>query len=71
MVLVALRPLAVQVAITGILWLLAGGLFYTAGVGFFAWERLRYGHAVWHLFVLAGSVCHYFAVLWYGAPHVH
>jgi hemolysin III len=68
MVLVAFRPLVVHVAITGIAWLLAGGLFYTVGVGFFAWGRLRYSHAVWHLFVLAGSFCHYCAVLWYSAP---
>ena len=40
-------------------------LAYTAGVAFFAAERLRYGHFVWHLFVLAGTVCHFLAVLWY------
>ena len=41
----------------------AGGLLYTVGVVFFAWERLRYGHTVWHLFVLGGSACHFLAVL--------
>ncbi|MFW5654504.1 MAG: hemolysin III family protein, partial [Roseicyclus sp.] len=49
--------------------LLAGGLFYTAGVVFYALDhRLRYGHFIWHLFVIGGTVCHYFAVLWY-APY--
>lgn len=62
---IALRPLLTQVGVAGMMWLLAGGFCYTAGVIFFAWERLRYGHMVWHLFVAAGSVCHFFAVLWY------
>jgi hemolysin III len=50
---------------TGIAWLVAGGAFYTAGVAFYLAGRLPYGHLVWHLFVLAGSTCHFFAVLWY------
>ena len=64
---IALKPLLAHVGVAGMMWLLAGGLCYTAGVLFFAWERLRYGHMVWHLFVAAGSVCHFFAVLWYAA----
>ena len=52
----------------GLLWLLAGSGCYTAGVAFFALDsRLRYGHLIWHLFVMAGTVCHYLAVLWYAA----
>jgi hemolysin III len=47
--------------------MVAGGVLYSSGVVFYAWERLRYGHAVWHLFVLLGSACHFFAVLWYAA----
>ena len=62
---IAFRPLLTHIGLPGVLWLVAGGLCYTAGVIFFAWERLRYGHMVWHLFVAAGSVCHFFAVLWY------
>lgn len=63
---VAAKPLIAQVGTSGFWWLLAGGLFYTGGVVFYATDkRLRYGHAVWHLFVLAGSTCHYFAVLWH------
>lgn len=64
---VAFRPLSTQVGPAGLAWLVAGGLCYTAGVIFFAWERIRYGHMVWHLFVAAGSVCHFFAVLWHAA----
>jgi hemolysin III len=64
---IAFRPLMAQVGAAGMAWLVAGGLCYTAGVVFFAWERLRYGHMVWHLFVMAGSACHFFAVLWHAA----
>jgi len=68
LVLIAIRPLAEGIAPSGLRWLVAGGLLYTAGIVFYAWDRLRYGHMVWHLFVLAGSVCHFFAVLWYATP---
>jgi hemolysin III len=64
---IAFEPLMAQVGGAGMAWLVAGGLCYTAGVAFFAWDRLRYGHMVWHLFVAAGSVCHFFAVLWHAA----
>jgi hemolysin III len=64
---VAIRPLMERLPPAGLAWILAGGLPYTGGVAFFAWDRLRYGHAVWHLFVLAGSACH-FAVLRYALP---
>jgi hemolysin III len=63
----ALRPLLAALPWTGFLWLLAGGLFYTAGVAFFALRR-RYAHSIWHLFVLAGSVCHYVAVYRFVIP---
>jgi len=67
-VVIAVDPLLTRVPTAGLLWLVAGGLSYTAGVVFFATDsRLQYGHFVWHLFVMAGTVCHYFAVLWYGA----
>ena len=58
------RPLAASVGPAGMAWLLAGGLAYTGGVVFYACDRrLRYGHAVWHLFVAAGSACHFVAVM--------
>ena len=68
LVVIALKPLLVLVPSGGLLWLLAGGVLYTVGVGFFAWRKLPYNHAIWHVFVLAGSACHYFAVLYYVLP---
>jgi hemolysin III len=65
--LIAIRPLWVHVPVAGWLWLIAGGLAYTSGIAFYAAERVRYGHFVWHVFVLMGTVCHFFAVLWYAA----
>lgn len=57
-----------HVLFDGVLWLLAGGIFYTAGVAFYATDsKLKYGHAIWHLFVILGTASHYFAVLWYAA----
>ena len=66
--LIALRPLMQALAPAGLVWLVAGGLCYTVGVLFYALDaKLRHAHGVWHLFVLAGSVSHYFAVLFYVA----
>jgi hemolysin III len=62
LVLVAIVPLARNLPVAGMAWLTAGGLAYTIGVIFFAWRRLPFNHAIWHLFVLAGSVCHVLAV---------
>jgi hemolysin III len=62
---VAVGPMFRHVPGGGIAWLVAGGLLYTGGVAFYAWERVRYAHAVWHLCVLGGSVCHYVAVMGY------
>lgn len=61
--LIAFKPMLLRVPLSGLLWLLAGGGFYTVGVVFYAWKKLPYHHAIWHGFVLAGSTCHYFAVL--------
>jgi len=61
--LVAVKPMLVRIPASGLLWLLAGGVFYTVGVVFYAWKKVPYNHAIWHGFVLAGSTCHYFAVL--------
>lgn len=66
---VAIVPLARAITWHGILWIGAGGIFYTFGVLFFALDRLRYFHALWHVFVLAGSGSHFFAVLFYIVPH--
>jgi len=67
LILIAVRPVLSSVPLAGILWLLAGGIAYTAGVAFFAADRIRYGHLVWHLFVILGTACHFLAVLWYAA----
>jgi len=67
-VVVALRPLVGAMATGGIVLLVLGGLSYTAGVGFYAWRRLPYHHALWHGFVLLGSAAHFFAVLFYVVP---
>ena len=68
LILIAIKPLFERVLITGVLWIVAGGLIYTAGVAFFAVDsRMRYGHFIWHLFVMTGTACHYIAVLRYAA----
>ncbi len=65
---IAVSPLIDALTPAGFAWLVAGGLFYTAGIVFYAFdEKLRHGHGIWHLFVLAGSVSHYFAILLYVA----
>jgi hemolysin III len=51
--------------LAGLGWLLAGGIAYTVGVAFFVTDKMRYNHLVWHLFVLAGTACHFVAVLRY------
>lgn len=68
LVLIALRPMLANVAFGGILWLTIGGLLYTGGVIFYRLKSVRYMHTVWHLFVLGGSFCHFFAILLYVAP---
>ncbi len=68
LVLIAAVPLLERVPSPGITWLVAGGLAYTTGVVFFMLDsRLRYAHTVWHGFVVAGTGCHFFAVLGYAA----
>jgi len=62
----AIRPLLAALPWTGFVWLLAGGLCYTAGVAFYV-NSSRFAHSIWHLFVLAGSVCQYWAVFRYVA----
>jgi hemolysin III len=68
LVVVVAVPLVQHVPWPGIMWLVAGGLAYSAGIVFFVLDgRLRYAHAVWHGFVVAGSSCHFVAVLGYAA----
>lgn len=65
--LVAIKPILQLVPVPGILLILAGGIAYTGGLAFFAARSVRYSHFIWHLFVIAGTTCHFFAVLWYAA----
>lgn len=68
LVVIAIDPLMARLPTAGLLWLVAGGLAYSAGVVFFALDsRLKYGHFTWHVFVIAGTACHFFAVLGYAA----
>jgi hemolysin III len=67
-VLIAIRPLWFNMPHMGFLWIVLGGLAYTTGVAFYAIDyRMRFSHFIWHLFVIAGTVLHFFAVLWYAA----
>lgn len=66
--LIAIKPLVAALPAAGLWLLFGGGVSYTAGVIFYRWRTLRYHHAVWHLFVLGGSVLQYFAVLFYVLP---
>jgi hemolysin III len=61
--LIAIRPITLAIPVSGLFWLVAGGVAYTTGVLFFVNERLRYSHFIWHLFVLLGSSCHFLAIL--------
>lgn len=66
LVIIAIRPLVRVLPIAGLAWLLAGGLLYTVGVIFYSWDKkIPYGHGIFHFFVLAGSICHYIAVILY------
>lgn len=65
---VMLKELLVNIPLGGLIWLAAGGVAYTVGVIFYALQKIPYMHVVWHIFVLGGSICHYFAVLLYLAP---
>jgi hemolysin III len=61
---VGIGPLIDALGRTGFAWLAAGGVSYTAGIVFYATDhKVRHGHGIWHLFVLAGSSCHYIAIL--------
>ena len=67
MAIVAVKPMFALIPMPGILLIFAGGIAYTGGLAFFAAQRIRYNHFIWHLFVIAGTICHFFAVLWYAA----
>jgi hemolysin III len=68
LVVFAVRPLVHNLGLPGMFWLGMGGVAYTLGIVFYAMDGKRYFHAAWHLFVLAGSACHYVAILYYIVP---
>jgi hemolysin III len=68
LIVIDLEGLLTMVPARGVLWLVAGGLCYTVGILFYAINRIPHNHAIWHVFVIAGSFCHYLAVLWYVVP---
>jgi hemolysin III len=61
----AIKPLMEALPTAGLVWLLVGGVLYTLGTVFYLWRVMPFHHAVWHLFVLAGTLCHFFAVFFY------
>ncbi|HML32742.1 PAQR family membrane homeostasis protein TrhA [Sporomusa sphaeroides] len=65
---VMIKPLLVTLPIEGIYWLVGGGIFYSVGAIFYLVHKIPYNHAIWHLFVLAGSIAHFVAVLKYVLP---
>ena len=67
LIIIAVRPMLQMLPSGLVAWLVAGGLFYTLGVIFYSRKRMRYHHAIWHLFVLAGSLCHFVGLLRYVA----
>ena len=69
MVIIAIQPMLEYVEQGGLILLLAGGLSYSAGVIFYIWKTLFMHHAIWHLFVLAGSVLHFLAVYYFVLPN--
>jgi hemolysin III len=64
----AVKPLMATLSTAGLAWLFAGGLAYTLGLIFYAWERIPHHHAIWHVFVMVGSACHFFSVMYFVLP---
>jgi hemolysin III len=68
LIVLAIKPIFNALPGEGMVWLISGGLAYTLGTIFYAWKKLPFNHAIWHMFVLAGSVCHFITVLFYVVP---
>lgn len=65
LIIIAIEPLYTNLSSQGFYWLLSGGILYSVGAVFYIWRNLPYSHAIWHLFVIAGSGCMYFCILFY------
>ena len=68
LVVLAGPQVAAAIGDSGMAWLMAGGACYTIGAGFYAAKKMVYSHAIWHVLVLAGGVCHFLAIVWYVLP---
>jgi hemolysin III len=68
MIVIAVKPLVAGLAGGGLILLVIGGLCYSIGVIFYVWKALVFQHAIWHLFVMAGSLCHFFSIFFYVLP---
>jgi hemolysin III len=68
LIVIAAPQVAAAVGPDGMVWLIAGGLSYTVGAAFYASKRIVYSHAIWHVFVLVGGLCHFLAIVWYVLP---
>jgi len=62
---IAIYPLVINMSLGGLIWLLIGGIFYTVGAGFYLWNKLKFNHAIFHVFVLLGSLSHFVCIFWY------
>ncbi|MCU0847431.1 MAG: hemolysin III family protein [Spirochaetes bacterium] len=67
-VIIAVKPVMESLPREGLIWLLMGGISYTAGIIFYSWKRLPFNHSIWHLFVLGGSTLHFFTIFLYVLP---
>ncbi|MCB0824003.1 MAG: hemolysin III family protein [Bacteroidales bacterium] len=67
-IIIAIKPLVNNIALGGLVWLIAGGIAYTGGAVFYLFKKMPFNHAIFHIFVLAGSICHFVAVFWYVLP---
>ena len=65
LIVLVIKPLLSEVPLMFFMWILIGGLSYTLGIVFFVWDKMPYNHSIWHLFVLGGSISHFFAFLFY------
>jgi hemolysin III len=63
LIVIAIKRMYLNMTFSGFLFLVIGGLLYTVGALFYSWDKLKYNHGVWHLFVIGGSVCHFFSVM--------
>ena len=67
-IVIAIKQVIISLETMGVFWLLIGGLAYTGGIYFYLNDKIKYNHSIWHLFVLAGSICHFFSILFYVLP---